>query len=55
MIKKTRGSKNSLFLVISQLKQEIKKIPKENLSKFSVDLFKLIKIAQGKDYDKFEF
>lgn len=42
-----------MYLAHQRLKVEMKKIPKKNRRKFSVDLIKLILLAQQDDYDNY--
>lgn len=45
---------NSYYRYTQVIKNEIKKIPKKNKAKFSIDYLKLIKLAQKDDYENFE-
>lgn len=46
-------SPRQMYLAQKRLKDEMKKIPKKNKRKFSVDLIKLISLAQQDDYDNY--
>lgn len=38
-----------------QLQKKISRIPKQNKSKFMLDLLELIELAYGEDYENFSF
>lgn len=48
-------SPKDLYLAQREFKDQIKKIPKKNKQKFSVDLIKLVQHAQKDDYENFNF